>query len=86
VRGPTVTTDAQGCFDWWGYTNGNYANKDGPQMAAIKNMIDALVAGVTFWAPQARAAVGCCAECAVPDGTRVLSSPPAVLPRCSVLR
>ncbi len=48
MRGPTVTTDAQGCFDWWGYTNGNYANKDGPQMAAIKNMIDALVAGVTF--------------------------------------
>ncbi|CAF1622229.1 unnamed protein product, partial [Didymodactylos carnosus] len=30
----------QGCFDWWSYTNNNYANKLGPQMSAVKNIID----------------------------------------------
>jgi len=29
----------EGCWDWWGYTNGNYANKYGLQLATIKNMI-----------------------------------------------
>ncbi len=36
-----------GCWDWWGYTNEDYATKDGPQIAVIKNMIDAL-AGTTL--------------------------------------
>jgi len=30
----------KGCWDWWGYTNENYANNKGPQMQAIKAMID----------------------------------------------
>jgi hypothetical protein len=29
-----------GCYDFWGYTNSDYAFKTGPQMAAIKAMID----------------------------------------------
>jgi poly(3-hydroxybutyrate) depolymerase len=28
-----------GCFDWWGYTNANYAFKTGVQMAAIMQMV-----------------------------------------------
>lgn len=28
------------CWDWWGYDNANYAKKSGPQMAAIKAMVD----------------------------------------------
>ncbi len=28
------------CFDWWGFTGPEYANKKGPQMKAIKAMID----------------------------------------------
>lgn len=36
-----------GCWDWWGYTNENYAVKDGPQVAAIKATLDAL-AGTTL--------------------------------------
>jgi len=36
-----------GCWDWWGYTNENYATKEGPQIAVIKSMIDAL-AGTTL--------------------------------------
>jgi hypothetical protein len=31
-----------GCYDFWGYTNENYAFKTGPQMFAIKSMIDRL--------------------------------------------
>jgi poly(3-hydroxybutyrate) depolymerase len=31
-----------GCWDWWGYSGENYATKQGPQMAAIKQLIDAL--------------------------------------------
>ncbi|CAF1146030.1 unnamed protein product [Rotaria sp. Silwood1] len=29
-----------GCWDWWGYTKNNFATKNGPQMAAVKTMID----------------------------------------------
>jgi poly(3-hydroxybutyrate) depolymerase len=31
-----------GCYDFWGYTGHDYAFKTGPQMAAIKAMIDRL--------------------------------------------
>ena len=31
-----------GCWDWWGYTNEDYATKSGPQIAVIKATIDAL--------------------------------------------
>lgn len=31
-----------GCWDWWGYSGENYATKQGPQMAAVKQLIDAL--------------------------------------------
>jgi poly(3-hydroxybutyrate) depolymerase len=30
----------KGCWDWWGYTDENYANKKGPQIIAINSMID----------------------------------------------
>lgn len=29
-----------GCWDWWGYTKNNFATKNGPQMLAVKSMID----------------------------------------------
>eukprot|EP01064_Diplonema_japonicum_P020213 TRINITY_DN2934_c0_g1_i3.p1 TRINITY_DN2934_c0_g1~~TRINITY_DN2934_c0_g1_i3.p1 ORF type:complete len:340 (+),score=71.51 TRINITY_DN2934_c0_g1_i3:60-1022(+) len=32
----------KGCWDWWGYTNRNYAEKTGPQMVVIQKMIEAL--------------------------------------------
>jgi hypothetical protein len=34
-----------GCWDWWGYTNFNYAVKAGRQTAAIKAMLDRLTSG-----------------------------------------
>jgi hypothetical protein len=33
------------CWDWWGYDNANYAKKSGPQMVAIKAMLDQLSSG-----------------------------------------
>ena len=36
-----------GCWDWWGYTDGNYATKNGAQIAVVKATLDAL-AGTTL--------------------------------------
>ena len=35
-------SNSEGCWDWWGYTSSNYANKLGVQMAGVKKMIDSL--------------------------------------------
>jgi poly(3-hydroxybutyrate) depolymerase len=34
----------RGCWDWWGYTGPQYATKSGPQIRAIKGMVDRLAA------------------------------------------
>jgi poly(3-hydroxybutyrate) depolymerase len=34
----------RGCWDWWGYTGPQYANKAGPQIKALKAMVDRLAA------------------------------------------
>ena len=36
-----------GCWDWWGYTDDNFATKDGPQMRVVKATLD-LLAGKTL--------------------------------------
>jgi poly(3-hydroxybutyrate) depolymerase len=41
----TSTAATNSCFDWWGYDSANYAKKSGPQMAAIKAMVDKLGSG-----------------------------------------
>ena len=33
------------CWDWWGYDSVDYAKKSGPQMAAVKAMVDRLSSG-----------------------------------------
>jgi poly(3-hydroxybutyrate) depolymerase len=45
---PQATASGQnpnGCWDWWGYDDPNYAVKTGRQMAAVKHMIDRIVSG-----------------------------------------
>lgn len=32
-----------GCWDWWGYTGDGYATKSGPQIDAVRAMIDSLI-------------------------------------------
>jgi len=35
-------TNPEGCWDWWGYTDSNYANKNGVQIATVYAMANAL--------------------------------------------
>ena len=34
----------RGCWDWWGYTGRQYMTRSGPQIAAVKAMVDRLAA------------------------------------------
>jgi hypothetical protein len=38
----SMMTNPEGCWDWWGYTNANYAIKSGLQMQAIIQMVTTL--------------------------------------------
>jgi len=38
-------TNPQGCWDWWGYDDANYAVKAGRQIAAVRAMIDRIASG-----------------------------------------
>lgn len=31
-----------GCWDWWGYTNSDFANRNGPQVEALRRLIESL--------------------------------------------
>ncbi|MES2263520.1 MAG: fibronectin type III domain-containing protein [Pseudomonadota bacterium] len=42
---PSSAGNPNGCWDWWGYDDANYAKKSGRQMAAIKGMVDRVAAG-----------------------------------------
>jgi hypothetical protein len=35
-------SNSSGCWDWWGYSGQNYAKRSGPQMKAIRAMIQRL--------------------------------------------
>jgi len=32
----------QACWDWWGYTGADYANKDGTQIKAVMSLVDSI--------------------------------------------
>lgn len=38
-------TNPNGCWDWWGYTNADYASKKGVQISAIRAMADRISSG-----------------------------------------
>lgn len=40
---PLPWPNPQGCWDWWGFTGPDYANRSGPQIEAINAMLDRLV-------------------------------------------
>lgn len=42
---PSSTGNPNGCWDWWGYDDANYAKKSGRQMAAVKAMVDRVTSG-----------------------------------------
>ena len=45
MRGRGVAVNAEGCWDWWGYTGGNYAAQAALQMTAIMNMVNKITSG-----------------------------------------
>jgi poly(3-hydroxybutyrate) depolymerase len=47
----TGTSNPNGCWDWWGYTNSSYALKSGIQMTAIYNMLKHLEGGTSTPTP-----------------------------------
>lgn len=42
---PSSAGNPNGCWDWWGYDDANYAKKSGRQMVAIKGMVDRVTGG-----------------------------------------
>jgi len=41
----TSSSNPNGCWDWWGYVNSDYADKNGPQMSFIYNMTKHIMSG-----------------------------------------
>jgi poly(3-hydroxybutyrate) depolymerase len=39
-----ASANPEGCWDWWGYSGPDYVTKTGPQMAAVRAMLDRLAA------------------------------------------
>ena len=61
----TSASATNSCWDWWGYDSANYAKKSGPQMAAIKAMVDVVSSGTppsSLPAPTGLAASGATAS------------------------
>ena len=57
----TSTAATNSCWDWWGYDSANYSKKSGPQMAAVKAMVDQVSSGTapsTLPPPNGVAAAG----------------------------
>jgi poly(3-hydroxybutyrate) depolymerase len=49
--GAATTANPNACWDWWGYDSANYAQRSGPQMAAVKAMVDRVSSGAPPAAP-----------------------------------
>jgi poly(3-hydroxybutyrate) depolymerase len=48
----TVTPfNPNGCWDWWGYGSSHYADKQGPQIAAVRGMLTRLAANYMAGVP-----------------------------------
>jgi poly(3-hydroxybutyrate) depolymerase len=42
VKASTDGVNPLGCWDWWGYTGSDYLTQTGPQIAAVRRMLDRL--------------------------------------------
>ncbi len=38
----TWLINPKACWDWWGYSASNYATRDGPQIKAVRRMLERL--------------------------------------------
>ena len=65
----TSTAATNSCWDWWGYDSANYSKKSGPQMAAIKAMVDQVSAGSVTPPPPAPASLAAPTNVSVSNAT-----------------
>ena len=40
----SMTGNPFGCWDWWGYTNSSFTDRNGVQPSALKKMVDRILA------------------------------------------
>jgi hypothetical protein len=40
IKSLLFPTNPEGCWDWWGYNDINYANKEGTQIAFVDRIIN----------------------------------------------
>lgn len=52
----SIPYNPNGCWDWWGYTGKDYAQKDGAQIAVIEKMLRTLARNYSGWKAPASAA------------------------------
>jgi poly(3-hydroxybutyrate) depolymerase len=50
----SLIKNPKGCWDWWGYTGGDYLTKKAPQIAAIWSMVDRLAMNLSRTATLSR--------------------------------
>jgi len=43
VKSSFMPTNPNGCYDWWGYVNKDYAFKNGPQMQLVRKMAHSFI-------------------------------------------
>ncbi|GAB6021354.1 hypothetical protein CHUAL_003962 [Chamberlinius hualienensis] len=43
IKSGALGSNPNGCYDWWGYIDKNYATNEGPQMAAVHSMLQRVV-------------------------------------------
>jgi poly(3-hydroxybutyrate) depolymerase len=66
----TVTPlNPNGCWDWWGYTDSNYAKKSGKQIGVVRAMLDRLASGYTGWSGAPGGSFGAPAGVSAADST-----------------
>jgi poly(3-hydroxybutyrate) depolymerase len=40
----TIPDNPEGCWDWWGYSGSNFQTRSGPQLSAVRAMVQRLAA------------------------------------------
>lgn len=71
-----IPFNPNGCWDWWGYSGSNYAQKNGPQIAVVRDMLTRLAAKYTGWSSVPNGPFGAPADVSALDSStgRILLS------------
>ena len=45
VKSEVFPSNPEGCWDWWGYTDSNYSNKNGVQIKFVEAIMTKIMGG-----------------------------------------